>query len=142
MDELFLSKVLIEMNDPDDHDLINEITEELKFALHDQFKIELLYETKQTTQKATNLLDLVFYVIIAIMMFLCFFALQASMTTIIHNQTKEIAILRSIGFTSLRITMLYFYEAFLLVISASLMGVCIGVLVGFTMVLQQDLFLN
>ena len=142
MDELFLSKVLIEMNDPDDHDLINEITEELKFALHDQFKIELLYETKQTTQKATNLLDLVFYVIIAIMMFLCFFALQASMTTIIYDQTKEIAILRSIGFTSLRITMLYFYEAFLLVISASLMGVCIGVLVGFTMVLQQDLFLN
>ena len=29
MDELFLSKVLIEMNDPDDHDLINEITEEI-----------------------------------------------------------------------------------------------------------------
>ena len=50
--------------------------------------------------------------------------------------------LRSIGFTSSRISMLYFYEALLLVFASCLLGICIGVLVGFTMVIQQDMFLN
>ena len=37
---------------------------------------------------------------------------------------------------------MYFYEALLLVFASCLLGVCIGVLVGFTMVIQQDLFMN
>ena len=50
--------------------------------------------------------------------------------------------MRSIGFTGYRISTLYFYEALLLVLASCLLGICIGVLVGFTMVYQQDLFLN
>ena len=69
------------------------------------------------------------------MMFLCFFALQAAMTANMYEQTKEIAVLRSIGFTNYRISILYFYEALLLVFASCLLGVCIGVLVGFTMII-------
>ena len=58
------------------------------------------------------------------------------------EQTKEIGILRSIGFTRYRIYMLYFYEAFLLVCASCLIGIAIGVIVGVTMVMQQDLFLG
>ena len=36
-------------------------------------------DAKEASQKALDLLDLVFYVIIGIMMFLCFFSLQANM---------------------------------------------------------------
>mmetsp|Transcript_27504 Transcript_27504/g.36781 ORF Transcript_27504/g.36781 Transcript_27504/m.36781 type:complete len:123 (-) Transcript_27504:41-409(-) len=75
------------------------------------------------------------------MMFLCFFALQGSMSANLLEQTKEIGVLRAIGFTSLRICVLYFYEALLLVFASCLLGIVIGVLVGVTMVLQQDLFL-
>ena len=50
--------------------------------------------------------------------------------------------MRSIGFTSYRISTLYFYEALLLVFASCLLGIFIGVLVGFTMVLQQNLFLK
>ena len=50
--------------------------------------------------------------------------------------------LRSIGFTSFRISTLYLYEALLLVFASCLLGIFIGVLVGFTMVFQQDLFLK
>ena len=50
--------------------------------------------------------------------------------------------LRSIGFSGFRISTLYFYEALLLVFASCLLGIMIGVLVGFTMVVQQDLFLN
>ena len=64
------------------------------------------------------------------------------MTANMYEQTKEIAVLRSMGYTSYRISTLYFYEALLLVFASCLLGICIGVLVGLTMVYQQDLFLN
>ena len=51
------------------------------------------------------------------------------------DQTKEIGILRAMGFTKQRIRMLYFYEAFILFIASCLLGVLIGVIVGFTMTL-------
>ena len=41
----------------------------------------------------------------------------------------------------MRIKLLYFYEALILVFSASILGVLIGVAVGWTMKLQMDLFL-
>ena len=46
------------------------------------------------------------------------------------------------GVTKVRITLLYFYEALILVLSASLLGTMIGVFVGYTMKLQMDLLLN
>ena len=64
------------------------------------------------------------------------------MTANLYEQVKEIGILRSIGFKGYRICTLYFYEALLLVFASCMLGVMIGVLVGFTMVVQQDLFLN
>jgi ABC-type antimicrobial peptide transport system permease subunit len=81
-------------------------------------------------------------VTIAIMMFLCFFSLSASMSANLYEQTKEIGILRSMGVTKVRITLLYFYEALILVFSSSFLGIIIGVFVGWTMKLQMDLFLN
>ena len=56
------------------------------------------------------------------------------MTANMYEQTKEIGVLRAIGFTSYRISTLYFYEALLLVFSSCLLGIMIGVLVGTTMV--------
>ena len=78
----------------------------------------------------------VFYSIISITMFLCFFSLCASMSTNLYEQKKEVAILRSMGVTRIRIRLLYFYEALILVVSSCLLGVLIGVIVGFTMSLQ------
>lgn len=73
-------------------------------------------------------------------MFLCFFSLCSSMSANLFDQTKEIGILRAIGFTSSRIKVLYFYEAFVLVMASCSLGVMIGVVVGYTMVLQQVVF--
>ena len=79
------------------------------------------------------LLEGIFAVIILVVMFLCFFALSTNMSSNLLEQTKEIAVLRAIGFTRLRIKVLYFYEAFVLVFSSCLMGILIGVSIGFTM---------
>ena len=64
------------------------------------------------------------------------------MSSNIYEQTKEIGILRSMGFTGIRICLLYFYEAFILVFVSCLLGIIIGVFVGITMVMQQSVFLD
>ena len=81
------------------------------------------------------MLDVIFSVTIAIMMFLCFFSLTAAMTANIYDQSKEIGVLRSIGLTKNRIRLLFFYEAAILVFAACLMGVLVGTTVGYTMIL-------
>ena len=77
---------------------------------------------------------------IVIMMFLCFFSLSANMSASILEQQKEIAILRSIGVTNLKIRLLFFYEALVLVLSACMLGVVTGVAIGYTMSKQEELF--
>jgi ABC-type antimicrobial peptide transport system permease subunit len=78
----------------------------------------------------------VFNSIIVITMSLCFFALSANMSANLYEQTKEIGVLRSIGFSRWRIRFLYFYEAIVLVLSSCLLGVMVGMVVAYTMTLQ------
>jgi len=74
-----------------------------------------------------------FNIIILMTMFLCFFALSANMSANLFEQTKEIGVLRSIGYTKLRIKLLYFYEAMVLVLSSCMTGIMIGMLISYTM---------
>lgn len=83
---------------------------------------------------------MLFNVIIVITMFLCFFSLSSSMTANMYEQTKEIGVLRSIGFTKSRIILLYIYEALILVLASSMQGIMIGIFVGWTMTLQQQMY--
>ena len=71
---------------------------------------------------------------------ICYFALVSSMTTNIHYQAKEVGILRSMGLHKGATWRIYVWEAFVLVLSASLLGVVVGVVMGYTLVLQQSLF--
>ena len=65
-------------------------------------------------------------------MFICFFSLSSSMSGNLYEQCKDIAVMRSIGFTKGIITKLYIYEAFILVIASSISGVIIGTAAGYS----------
>ena len=88
-----------------------------------------------TFKQIETILNIIFDVIIAITMFLCFFSLSSSMSANMFEQSKEIGILRATGLTKNRIILLYIYEAFILVFASSMLGVIIGITVGFTMTL-------
>ena len=75
-------------------------------------------------------------------MVLCFFALSANMTANLFEQTKEIGVLRAIGLTKGRIKLMYFYEALLLIMASCFNGIIIGVILGYTIVLQNSLYLG
>ena len=68
-------------------------------------------------------------------MFLCFFSLAASMSANLYEQKKEVGVLRAMGVTKTRVRCLYFYEALILVLSSCILGVLIGTIVGYTMLL-------
>lgn len=50
-------------------------------------------------------------------------------------------VLRAMGFTKYRVRMLYFYESLIVVTTSCTMGVLIGTIVGYTMLMQFNLFL-
>ena len=50
--------------------------------------------------------------------------------------------MRAIGVTNGRIKFLYFYEASILVLASCILGVMIGFVVGTTLSMQQNLFLD
>ena len=82
-----------------------------------------------------ELLNAVFSATIAIMMFLCFFSLTSATTANLFDQSKEIGVLRSMGFTKNRIRLLFFYEVAIMVFAACLLGIIVGSTVGYTMAL-------
>ena len=64
------------MHDPSDNLLRAEIIMSLKTAI-DDLTVSVIdqYDLSKSSEDTLELLDTIFYVIIAIMMFLCFFAL-------------------------------------------------------------------
>lgn len=87
-----------------------------------------------------TVLSFMFSALSAVALFLCYFSLLASMVTNIHEQTKEVGVLRAIGLRGNNIVRVFVYEAFALVFASSLMGIAIGVLVGWTFQQQRALF--
>jgi len=96
-------------------------------------------DENKTIDKISLILNQIFNIIIGITMFLCFFALSSNMSANLYEQKKEVAMLRSMGYTKCRVRCLYFYEALILVFASCILGVGIGMLVGYTMFLQQAL---
>lgn len=137
MDDIGYSYLLIKLTDPKDAVFTNQLSNALADVLDSS--LEVVTEGSSTTSdsldKVIRLLNEIFDIIIAITMFLCLFALSANMSANIYQQAKEIGVLRAIGFTKCRIRMLYFYEALVLVFSSCILGVFIGMTVGYTMTL-------
>ena len=137
------------MNDPSDHSLIDSVCSDLIGATTDRFVCYKKYDEGSSsgsgsvdTSKIKSILDKVFYGLISVTMFLCFFSLCASMSANLYEQKKEVGVLRAMGFTKYRVRMLYFYEALIMVLSSCILGVLIGVAVGYTMLLQFNLILG
>ena len=141
MDDLMLQELIIRMNDPSDTKTIDSLTTALKDATQAE-NVQKSYDKNNSTSKIRAILDKVFYGLISVTMFLCFFSLSASMSANLYEQKKEVGVLRAIGFTKYRVRVLYFYESLVLVLTSCILGVIIGTAVGYTMLLQFNLFLG
>ncbi|KAM9977272.1 hypothetical protein ACTFIR_011131 [Dictyostelium discoideum] len=66
------------------------------------------------------------------------FSLISSMFASIKNQSKEIAILRSIGLSNFKIYKIYIIEAFTLSFGSCIIGIIIGLFISYTILLEQS----
>jgi len=94
----------------------------------------------QPFETATVAMNFFFTFTTIFAMLISFFSLLSSMFTNIFEQTKEIAVLRALGVPKGWMIRIYVHEAFVLVLSSSILGLFIGMSVSYTMTLQQALF--
>lgn len=99
-----------------------------------------IYTTRDTLSTAVTIVNLFFVFTQVMAMVICFFSLLSSMSTNVLQQSKEIGVLRCIGMTKFPIYRLFCWEAFVLVTSASLLGMIVGIVVAYSMMLQNALF--
>ncbi|KPA82246.1 hypothetical protein ABB37_03358 [Leptomonas pyrrhocoris] len=91
-------------------------------------------------ETADKILSIFFIMAELMILLICFFSLMSSMTTNVLNSSKEIGVLLCMGMTRFQVYRVYVWEAFILVVSAGSVGLIIGVVVAYTMLLQQILF--
>jgi ABC-type antimicrobial peptide transport system permease subunit len=89
---------------------------------------------------ANEVMSYFFNVTTAAAMLVSFFSLLASTYANVYEQTKELGVLRALGLSRFALYRLVAGEAFVLVVSASLLGALVGTAVGYTLMLQQTLF--
>ncbi len=88
------------------------------------------------------IIDFFFVSITLVGLVLCFFSLVASMVSNIHEQAQDIAIVRAMGLTRNDVTIVYVFEAFVLVIASAVLGMGVGYAVAWTFSSQRSLFLQ
>ena len=121
-----------------DIDLINDI---LRQYFHSD-NLWFFASMRKRLDIASNIIFFLFYAISTIVLIFCLFNLTASMTINIFEQKKEIAILRSLGTKRRHIIFIYVAEAFILILSSSIIGSIIGSIISYTMALQWTVFTN
>jgi ABC-type antimicrobial peptide transport system permease subunit len=125
------------LND-DDIDLINNILRKNG----PRGEIWFFANMKKRLDLASTIVFLIFYIVSTIVLIFCLFNLTASMTINIYEQKKEIAILRSLGTKNKHVIFIYISEAFILILTSSIIGSIIGSIISYTMAIQWAVFTN
>lgn len=93
-------------------------------------------------ETSSQLLGYIFLVIGIIALILSFFLILTSFYSNIRDNICEFGIMRSIGVDKNKSIRIYLYEAFVIILSAILVGTGIGLMVSTTLVIQFNLFLE
>ncbi|EFA79184.1 DUF214 family protein [Heterostelium album PN500] len=137
--EIMISRFLLKFNTGQTSKLKSQITAFCN-SLDTTCSIRDYEQEVAPMATASTIIQYFFSFTTVIAMLISFFSLMSSMFTNIFEQTKEIGILRAIGIPKSWMVRIYIYESFVLVFSSSILGVIIGSLVGWTMILQRVLF--
>lgn len=144
MDQIPLGSFFAKPIDPEDGQILDNIEAGMRslvssgptYSMYVSDYRDILEPIKQ----ANIAMNFFFSFTVIVAMAISFFSLMSSMYTNIYEQAKEIGILRAVGMPYGWLQRVYIYEAFILVLSSSLMGMLIGSGVGWTVAIQRVLF--
>lgn len=124
-------------------------TKEREFILNgirSHLEREDIVLSKEDVVEALGSLDIVFSIFVGVVavisLFLAFFLLLISMTQNINDAIWEYGVLRSMGVTKAEGRRIYMYEAFMIVVTASLLGTVVGVLTSLLLTAQFYMFIE
>ncbi|KAL4473742.1 hypothetical protein ABPG74_022606 [Tetrahymena malaccensis] len=126
-----------------DADLEYEQIIKSKLRASSNYQLRYVWSFKSSSEELEynmKLINISFSALGGLVMILCFFSLISSMTANIYDQSKEIAIMRAIGLSKFKLSLIYVYESFVLVFSSCIIGTIVGMIIGYSMSMQRQLF--
>jgi ABC-type antimicrobial peptide transport system permease subunit len=122
---------------------VDRLTRQLRTASLSSAAIMTFRDAEASVAKmtSTTLVIFGFFGFATVMaMTISFFALVSSTYVTVMEQRREIGVLRAVGISKWRLLRCYIYEALIVVLSAVMLGLVIGIAMGWTMSAQRVLF--
>ena len=123
-----------------------DFNDKVEKEIRDNFNLEFWLETDAGVQRLFDrnqkIILTIFYSISVVIIIFCLFNLSTTMIINIFEQKKELAIYRSLGLTRAYINFIYVGETFILIFSSSFIGLMVGTVISWTMLMQRVLFTN
>ncbi|KAI9142382.1 FtsX-like permease family-domain-containing protein [Paraphysoderma sedebokerense] len=143
IDEVPIQTLLIRIQSNTPQDQYNILVRDLKRIVRDR-GVDLLElkSSLETVETAESLLNNVFGFSMVIPALIGMFGLTSSLYINISEQKKEIGVLRSLGVSKSFLMRMYLYESCVLLMSAALCGIIVGITVGYALSLQTNLLIQ
>ncbi|CBZ37660.1 hypothetical protein, conserved [Leishmania donovani] len=135
-----VEKIRLRMSDPNWYDFIGDLLTGSIAAVGHTVTVTNIRDATSDMATAGKVLNLFFIVAEIMILVICFFSLMSSMTTNVLDSSKEIGVLLCLGMSHFQVYRVYVWEAFVLVVSSGVMGLIVGLVVAYTMQLQNILF--
>ena len=117
--------VELKLNNPDQAQKVKDLLEENKF------KVFSWIDNNKTFYDALLVERNVMFIILTLIIIVAAFNIVSGLTILVKNKTKEIAILKTIGFSSLSINKIFFITGSFIGAAGTLFGVVLGVLFSY-----------
>ena len=115
----------LKLNNPDQAQKVKNLLEENKF------KVFSWIDNNKTFYDALLVERNVMFIILTLIIIVAAFNIVSGLTILVKNKTKEIAILKTIGFSSLSINKIFFITGSFIGAAGTLFGVVLGVLFSY-----------
>ena len=115
----------LKLNNPDQAQKVKDLLEENKF------KVFSWIDNNKTFYDALLVERNVMFIILTLIIIVAAFNIVSGLTILVKNKTKEIAILKTIGFSSLSINKIFFITGSFIGAAGTLFGVVLGILFSY-----------
>jgi lipoprotein-releasing system permease protein len=108
---------------------IARIKEEIKKIAGDRFSVKDRYEQQEMLYKIMKSEKLAIFVILGFILFIATFNIIGTLSMLILDKKKDIAVLHSMGANETLIKRIFFAEGFLITFSGAILGMILGALI-------------
>ncbi|AIN97668.1 hypothetical protein LPMP_201740 [Leishmania panamensis] len=135
-----VGRLRLRVKDPQWFDYLDDLLTRSLFEMGRTATVRNIRDVTSNVASAANLLNLFFIITQIMIMLICFFSLMSSMTSNVFDSSKEVGVLLCLGMSHFQVYRVYIWEAFVLVVSSGILGLIVGLIVAYTMQLQNVLF--